>query len=125
MRANDSTRIFGGPSYSALDRARLAAQIERIRDRALRIGWFTLREIKSDLEKIYAPAVFPESSVSAQLRNLKKSPYRHVLEKRRRVGSRGPGSGIWEYRLLPPRPQLDLFDRARAAAARNSAEREA
>ena len=125
MRETDSTRIFRGPSCTALDRSRLSVQIERIRTHALRIGWFTLREIKSDLEKIYTPAVFPESSVSAQLRNLKKSPYRHVLEKRRRIGARGPGAGIWEYRLLPPRPQFDLFDRLPATAERNSAEREA
>lgn len=111
METQNTTRIFGGPAYSpALDHARLAAQIERIRALALRIGWFSLREIKAELERAYAPAVFPESSVSAQLRNLKKAPYRHVLEKRRRIGVHGPGAGIWEYRLLkaglrPPPPE--------------------
>jgi hypothetical protein len=106
MRTNDETRVFGGPAYSpALDRARLSVQIERIRAHALRIGWFTLREIKADLERIYAPALFGESSLASQLRNLRKPPHRHVLEKRRRIGEHGPGAGIWEYRLLPPRPR--------------------
>jgi len=75
-------------------------QVERIRTYMLGGEWRTLREIKTALEAIYPPTVFPESSISAQLRNLKKQPYSYGLSKRRRVGVHGPGAGIWEYRLL-------------------------
>lgn len=104
MRAStNSGATFSGAAYTPdLDRARLTAQIERIRSYMLDAGWRSLREIKIALERIHAPAVFPESSISAQLRNLKKSPYSYRLEKRRREGIRGPRAGIWEYRLLPP-----------------------
>jgi hypothetical protein len=99
---------FAGRAYDArLDRARLTLQIERIRTHMFGAGWRTLREIKTALEEIHAPAVFPESSISAQLRNLKKQPYFLQLLRRRRAGVRGSGSGIWEYKLLPP-AQLEL-----------------
>jgi hypothetical protein len=102
-------KIFGGAGYDPqFDRTRLTLQVERIRIFMFRVEWRTLREIKAALEDIYAPAVFPESSISAQLRNLKKPPYFYRLLKRRRAGVHGPGAGIWEYRLLP-RPQLELF----------------
>ena len=104
MRAStDSTRPFHGVGYDPqFDHARLLLQIDRIRVWALAHEWFTLREIKAALEEIYAPAVFPESSISSQLRNLKKLGYCYRLLRRRRIGVRGPGAGIWEYRLLAP-----------------------
>jgi hypothetical protein len=96
-------RIFEGAAYvPSLDRARLALQVERLRKYMLGVEWRTLREIKAALEVMYAPAFFPESSISAQMRNLKKKPSFYRLIKRRRVGVHGPGAGIWEYRLLPP-----------------------
>src|ERR1700730_4649554 len=101
-------KIFGGAGYDPqFDRARLKMQVERIRSYMLLAGWKTLREIKTDLERTYAPAMFPESSISAQLRNLKKLGY--SLLKQRRAGIHGPGAGIWSYRLLPPELQLGLF----------------
>jgi hypothetical protein len=109
---NPTEKIFGGAGYDPqFDRARLTLQVERIRSYMLLAGWKTLRGIKTDLERAYAPAVFPESSISAQLRNLKKPPYSHRLDKRRRAGVHGPGAGIWEYRLLAPErwPQVGLF----------------
>jgi hypothetical protein len=104
MRAStDSTPAFHGAAYApSLDKARLALQIERIRSYMLGVEWRTLLEIKTALEVIYAPAVFPESSISAQLRNLKKPGYSYRLLRRRRIGVRGPGAGIFEYRLLEP-----------------------
>jgi len=108
---------FSGAAYEPkLDRARLTLQIERIRAWGLARGWFTLREASADLERLYAPTLFPESSLSAQLRNLEKSAagrLRCKKEKRRRAGARGPGAGIFEYRIRPepqrPWLQLGLF----------------
>jgi len=105
-------QTFGGAAYEPkLDRARLSLQIERVRLYLLRGEWKTLREMKAALEAIYAPAHFPEASLSAQLRNLRKEPYRLRVERRRRDGVHGPGAGIWEYRLSgsEPQPQFGLF----------------
>jgi hypothetical protein len=89
---------FSGAAYvPSLDRERLTLQIERIRSWALARDWFTLREARVDLERLYAPTIFPESSLSAQLRNLKKFPLSYRLLKRRRA--RGP---VWEYKVLRP-----------------------
>jgi hypothetical protein len=107
--------ILAGAEYdSRLDGERLSLQIERIRTWALRRQWFTLREAREDLERLYAPTLFPEGSLSAQLRNLEKpgaGQLRCQKEKRRRAGVWGPGAGIFEYRLRPePQgPQLALF----------------
>jgi hypothetical protein len=117
--ATDSTGTFRGAAYEPkLDHTRLALQIERVRVHMLGVEWITLRELKLALEKKFAPALFPESSLSAQLRNLRKPEYSYRLLKRRRAGAPGPGAGIFEYRLLPPepRPQLGLFVEKRGAA---------
>src|ERR1700722_14722676 len=108
--AADSVRTSfrGATCMPSLDRTRLSLQIERLRVYMLGVEWRSLREIKSALEDIYAPAVVPESSISAQLRNLKKPGYSYLLLKRRRAGVHGPSSGLWEYRLLPPGPKLQL-----------------
>lgn len=103
---------FTGAAYDPeLDQRRLALQIERVRLHMLTVEWITLRELKLALEKKFAPALFPESSLSAQLRNLRKPGYSYRLLKRRRAGAHGPGNGIFEYRLLrpEPQPQLGLF----------------
>jgi hypothetical protein len=101
---------FSGAGYdSKLDHGRLTLQVERIRSYMLRAGWQTLRELKLALEQMYAPASFPESSLSAQLRNLRKPKLCYRVEKRRRAGVHGPGAGIWEYRLLPP-AQMELAE---------------
>jgi hypothetical protein len=70
-------------------------------------GWTTLSEIRDALS-------YPESSISAQLRHLRKPKFgRYVVEKRRRHNG-----GLWEYRVLPPKePEaLSLFDHPRPAA---------
>ena len=94
--------MFRGQFAGPRDRPRLSAQIERIRAWALVRGWFTLREAREDLERLFAPTFFPEGSISAQLRNLEKPAagrLRCKKEKRRRAGARGAGGGVWEYRL--------------------------
>src|ERR1700722_16927130 len=105
-------QTFGGAAYEPkLDRARLSLQIERVRLYLLPGEWKTLHEMKAALEAMYAPAHFPEASLSAQLRNLRKEPYRLRIARRRRDGAHGAGAGIWEYALLgpTPQPQLGLF----------------
>jgi hypothetical protein len=93
-----SRQPFSGAAYEPkLDRARLALQIERIRVWALARDWFTLRAARLDLEQLYTPAYFPEASISANLRNLRKEPYRLRVDKRRRAGVRS--GGVWEYRI--------------------------
>jgi hypothetical protein len=92
-----------GPAYEKqFDGARLNHQRERIRDWMLaRSGWKTLAEIRQALD-------YPESSISAQLRHLRKRQFgSHRVWKRRRNGK-----GTWEYRILPPEKPaaLPLFD---------------
>ena len=58
-------------------------------------SWLTLREI-------WQLTKHGESSISAQLRNLRKAPYRYIVEKRRRGE---PGRGVWEYFVSTP--QMD------------------
>jgi hypothetical protein len=105
---------FRGAAYEPqLDRARLSLQIERIRAWALARNWFTLREASESLERLYPGTFFPEASLSAQVRNLEKpgaGPLRCKKQKRRRAGVRGPGAGIFEYRLrpIPEQPWLQL-----------------
>jgi hypothetical protein len=93
-------RVFCGPGHAAaLDRKRLSLQIERIRLHMLLAGWQTFMEIRSGLEAMYPPSIFPEHSISARLQNLRKLGY----EVRRRARGRAACcAGIWEYRLAPP-----------------------
>lgn len=84
---------FDGPAYNhELDSKRLKGQLLRIwkvmKDRRYR----TLREI-ADITGD------PESSISAQLRHLRKERFgAHEVKKRRRGG---PGTGLFEYQLVP------------------------
>lgn len=102
------TKTFG-PAYDIKqDGARLDLQRDRIKGVMLgfsiRNRWITLSEIQDTLEASYEKR-FPEASISAQLRHLRKAEFGgYVLEKRRR----GPAiDGVWEYALrgkviLPP-----------------------
>jgi hypothetical protein len=112
--ASDSRKAFSGVDYVAgLDGSRLSLQVERIRAWAITRDWFTLREASVSLERLYPGTFFPESSLSAQIRNLEKPAagrLRCKKQKRRRAGVRGPGAGIFEYRLRPQSwLQLGLF----------------
>lgn len=86
---------FDGPAYeAAVDRERLAGQLERIRDLMLDGRWRTLDEIA-------AATGAPAASVSAQLRHLRKPRFgAHLVDKRRRGDAR---SGLWEYHVEAPR----------------------
>jgi len=94
-----------GPDYDArLDRKRVRTQMLRVRDHmlvaAIRGRWLTLERISKGLERLWTGSRFPEASVSAQLRHLKKPQFGGYRVEKRRRGR----SGTWEYRLLPPLP---------------------
>jgi hypothetical protein len=93
-----------GPSYDPQhDGARLRHQHEKIRDWMLaQNAWKTLAEMRAALN-------YPESSISAQLRHLRKAQFGgYRVEKRRR----SIAAGTWEYKVFPPekREALSLFD---------------
>jgi hypothetical protein len=94
-------RAFLGPGYAPnLDRKRLSLQIERIRAHIAERGLSDVNGNPVHAEMKYPPTIFPENSISAQLRNLRKL---YKVDKRRRGRDRAARcAGIWEYRLVPP-----------------------
>lgn len=87
-----------GPAYDkALDGKRLSTQMERIRDLMLSAGecetWLTLQQ----LEQMTS---YPQASISAQLRHLRKEAFGSYVVKKQRVGKLK--SGHWEYQLSKP-----------------------
>jgi hypothetical protein len=106
---------FHGSDYEpAKDRKRLTGQILRILDLMSDQQWRTVDEI----EQITG---FPGTSISAQLRNLRKEEGgAYTVPKRRRGGDT---SALWEYRLGTPgsapagRTGRDLADRMAAELA--------
>ena len=83
---------FPGPDYDAtLDRKRLTGQIKRIFDLMRDSKFRTLFEIA------YLTGD-PESSISAQLRHLRKPHFgSHTVNKQRRGE---PSRGLFEYQLI-------------------------
>lgn len=81
-----------GPAYDAkTDGQRLKRQHERIRDYCLKFGWVTLPELAG-------ATGYPEASISAQLRHLRKPQFGgYKVEKKR-----APSAGLWEYRVSLP-----------------------
>ena len=86
-----SSPDFDGPVYDpAYDKIRLTGQINRVFNAMKDRKWLTLGEI-------HYITTDPESSISAQLRHLRKPKFgAHQVEKRPR-GARD--KGLWEYRL--------------------------
>lgn len=90
-------RTFGPAFEERTDGERLQKQHERIRDHMLLAGWRTLDEIERALG-------YPQASVSAQLRHLRKERFGGwMVEKRRRAGA-----GTWEYQVRTPDPSGQL-----------------
>jgi len=83
-----------GPDYDWLiDGPRVKRQMDVIKDVMLRRrSWATLREIS-------IATGYPESSVSAQLRHLRKSRFGSYDVRKRR---RSDDSGTWEYFVQEP-----------------------
>lgn len=100
-----------GPAYDeAVDEPRLGRQLEVIRDLMLKKSPLTLREIRT-------LTGYPEASISAQLRHLRKVEYgSYRATKARRAGTETdlPASyaGTWEYTVKPPAGQASLFPEA-------------
>jgi hypothetical protein len=92
--AGDTPADFNGPAYDpAVDQARLSRQHERIRDLMADGQWRTLAEIST-------ATADPQSSVSAQLRHLRKKRFGSYVVAKRARGDRA--AGLYEYRVSPP-----------------------
>ncbi len=86
-----------GPTYDpAIDGERLHTQMDRIRDFMLAQTLFLT------LDEIHLAIGDPPSSVSAQLRHLRKERFgSYVVLKQRRYAD----SGVWEYKVEAPNGQ--------------------
>ena len=85
-------RTFGPIFSEEIDGPRIRKQHEVIRDHMLACGaWRSLSEIA-------AHTGFPEASISAQLRHLRKARFGSFGVSKRR---RQTGGGTWEYRVIP------------------------
>ena len=87
-----------GPAYEAkLDHRRIMKQMERIQRLMFDGEWRTLGEIAEITDD-------PESSISAQLRHLRKPRFgMYDVQKRRRTDN----GGTWEYRVLPGSGEIE------------------
>lgn len=83
---------FSGSDYDIdLDKLRLSGQVKRIRDLMIDGKFRSLGEI----EKITSD---PQASISAQLRNLRKSSFGSYTVNKKRVGK--GTTGLFEYQLI-------------------------
>ena len=79
-----------GPAYNErLDGERIRKQHEVIRDLTLGFEWWTLHEISERTG-------YPEASISAQLRHLRKKRFGGYTVNKRRREEEG---GTWEYQV--------------------------
>ena len=87
-------KFVGSDYVPARDDARLSRQMDRVRDFMLgHGGWYTLAEIAEAISE-------PPSSISAQLRHLRKAKFGgYAVQKRQRTGSKG---GTFEYHVAEP-----------------------
>lgn len=92
-----SSPHFNGPDYQpSKDQRRLAGQILRVYAAMIDGRWRTLSEI-ADITGD------PESSISAQLRHLRKTRFgSHIVNKQRRGIET---LGLYEYQLIKPTNQ--------------------
>ena len=98
MKTLFNQRTFGSVCEK-LDIPRLLTQLEVIRDYMLRSypRWLTVPEIKQGIKHTVGPE-YPENSIQAQLRHLRKPQFgSYIVDKKRRV----PGGGTYEYLVYP------------------------
>ncbi len=92
-----SEGFFDGDTYQhSKDFKRLKKQHERVKDLMLDGVWRTLEEIS---ESINAPS----SSVSAQLRHLRKARFGSYIVHKRTRGHRN--TGLYEYQVEKPKDE--------------------
>lgn len=97
---NDPPEFDGQTFEAKLDSPRLTLQLDRVREYMLSIfpNWKSLPEIKKQLEKLYENTHFPEQSISARLRDLRKKKFGgYVVDKKRRMTEELRNDGTWEY----------------------------
>ena len=82
---------FNGPDLTIEDNKRLTKQYDRIFDYMKDGKWRTLYDISKTLG-------YPESSVSAQLRHMRKPRFGSHTINRNRVQT--PNGGTYEYQLI-------------------------
>lgn len=94
-------RIFSGADYKpVLDEKRLARQIDLLRDFMLSADrWLTLSEI-CDALRAHHGGHWPEASIQAQLRNLRKAEFGKYQVVKRRRGDMT--LGLYEWTLTLP-----------------------
>lgn len=100
MTTTDTPHFNGAEYKTEDDHKRLSKQHVRIRNVMLDGEWRTIKEISSLTKD-------PEPSVSAQLRHLRKERFGGYVVERRSRGNRE--KGLFEYRLLSPKGQLELM----------------
>ena len=83
---------FDGETYDhPKDSPRLTTQYRKVFSLMLDGGWHTLRDMS-------AATGFPEASISARLRDMRKKRFgEHTVKHRRREHEKG----TWEYQLSP------------------------
>lgn len=94
---------FGGETYDPdLDKKRLTAQLYEVWLVMHDGQWRTLGEIAAIIAaKRKAPAKFvPTQSVSARLRDFRKSKFQKKLGEEMEVERRRIGPGLYQYRVL-------------------------
>jgi hypothetical protein len=108
------SRTFG-PIAEPSDEARILDQMNRVRNHLLASAilnrWETLEEICAALEKLYPGERFPEASISAQIRHLRKPRFGgYDVQRQWKKDIR-----ISEYRIVAPArreaEQLELIGR--------------
>lgn len=83
------SREFGGATYDEQrDGSRLRVQLEAVKAIMLRTGWITLADLAEQ-------ANAPESSVSARIRDLRKSQFGGYTIDKEYVSR-----GLWRYRMV-------------------------
>jgi len=94
IELNFKTKLteFDGSDYvSLLDKKRLVTQLMEIFNLIKNGKWYTLFEIEQITK-------YPQSSISAQLRNLRKRKFGSFIIEKKRRGEKS--NGLFEYRLI-------------------------
>lgn len=91
------THLFDGADYvPERDNGRLEGQRKKIFELMSDQQWRTLKDIQTKLG-------YPEASISAQLRHLRKARFGNHIVNRMYLGQ-----GLYAYQLMPPRATRDL-----------------